>query len=234
MSRSCEVIVIESDDEVDDRKPAAKLLKPSAAKKAAASTNNNNNNTTTNSSCISLLEEESSDDENPGRISHNVHNKRNKRKRPYHDNNNSNNNSSQSSQRSTTLVSDRELAEQLQRNEELGSQKSSAIDVEKCMSSTTDGKAWLLVQEMLTLIKSAKEQFISENKSLKHYCVEAVAVDDMVYMATDMLEKQNEFVKSGVCGYIDTGELFSFSCVGIYRILACVYFIIVQTRNECN
>ena len=216
MSRSCEVIVIESDDEVDDRKPAAKLLKPSAAKKAAASTNNNNNNTTTNSSCISLLEEEeSSDDENPGRISHNVHNKRNKRKRPYHYNNNSNNNSSQSSQRSTTLVSDRELAEQLQRNEELGSQKSSAIDVEKCMSSTTDGKSWLLVQEMLTLIKSAKEQFISENKSLKHYCVEAVAVDDMVYMATDMLEKQNEFVKSGVCGYIDTGELF-LSVVWVY------------------
>ena len=219
MSRSCEVIVIDSDDEVDDRKPAAKK-QPSAAKKASASTNNNNNNsTTTNSSCISTLEEESSDDddENPGRISHNVHNKRTKRKRPHHDNSNNN-----SSQRSTTL-SDRELAEQLQRNEELGSQKSYAIDVEKCMCSTTDGKSWLLVQEMLTLIKSAKEQFISDNKWLKHYCVEAVAVDDMVYMAKDMLNKQNEFVKSGVSGYIDTGEFISFSCVW-GRILACVFY----------
>jgi len=190
-----DVIVIDSDDELD-RKPAAK---PSLAK--PKQTNNNK------TECISLLDS-SDEEENPG-LSDNFtsNSKRSKRKRPQESlNDTQSQTQSQLSTRSTnTELSDHELALQLQRNEQLGSQKSSAIDVDQYMSNSKEGKAWLAVQEIITLIKNAKEQFMTDRNGLKEYCVEPVMVDDMVFMATDMLDKQEEYVKAGVNGYIDTG-----------------------------
>ena len=189
-----DVIVIDSDDELD-RKPAAKPSPPNQPKQS------HNNNT----ECISLLDS-SDEEENPG-ISHNYtgNSKRSKRKRPPESLTQSQTQSQLSTRSTNTELSDHELALQLQRNEELGSQKSSAIDVDQYMSNSKEGKAWLAVQEIITLIKNAKEQFMTDKNGLKEYCVEPVMVDDMVFMATDMLDKQEEYVKAGVNGYIDTG-----------------------------
>ena len=43
------------------------------------------------------------------------------------------------------------------------------------------------------------------DKSLHNYCVEPVTVDDMVYMTTQILDKQEQFVQNKINGYIDTG-----------------------------
>jgi len=187
-----DVIVIDSDDELD-RKPAAK---PSPPKQPKQSHN-------TNAECISLLDS-SDEEENPG-LSRNFTGKRSKRKRPPESQTQSQTQSQLSTRSTNTELSDHELALQLQRNEELGSQKSSAIDVDQYMSNSKEGKAWLAVQEIITLIKNAKEQFMTNKNGLKEYCVEPVMVDDMVFMATDMLDKQEEYVMAGVNGYIDTG-----------------------------
>ena len=43
------------------------------------------------------------------------------------------------------------------------------------------------------------------DKSLQNYCVEPVTIDDMVYMTTQILDKQEQFVQDKINGYIDTG-----------------------------
>mmetsp|Transcript_14838 Transcript_14838/g.26967 ORF Transcript_14838/g.26967 Transcript_14838/m.26967 type:complete len:660 (+) Transcript_14838:184-2163(+) len=137
--------------------------------------------------CISLLE--STDEENERRSPNLPSSKRNKRKLDRRE------------------AEDRELAERLQKEEKMAARKASSCGrrAEKEMTKSSDGKAVLAVQEIIALVTTAKQKFITSNPSLQRYCVEAVTIDDMVYFAKNMLDLQEEFMQKQINGYIDTG-----------------------------
>lgn len=177
--RSGDVIVIDSDD---DRKPAAKPAAPAPPPGAARP-------------CISLLDGSSSDEDGiggfgggdfPGRRACS------KRKGPS----------------AISRDSDREGIggrAQTMRDERSRTGDSARRREEAAMAASSEGKAVLAVQEIMALVRAARERFIDGNPRLGRYRLEAVTVDDMVYFATRMLDLQGEFVSGGANGYIDTG-----------------------------
>ena len=68
------------------------------------------------------------------------------------------------------------------------------------MKSSSDGKSVLAVQRILGLVQSFK----NSNPGLGQY-VDAVAFDDMVFIAKRMLDLQSKFISSNVNGFIDVG-----------------------------
>ncbi len=66
----------------------------------------------------------------------------------------------------------------------------------------SDGKAFLAVQEIVALAQRAKEKFLNNSQTLQKLCVEPVAVDDLVLMAKNMLDKQEDLVQRRVSGHI--------------------------------
>jgi hypothetical protein len=101
---------------------------------------------------------------------------------------------------------DRKLAQELQRMEDEASRKASPTKERNLMAKSTDGKAVLAVQEIIALVRTTKEQFIDTNPALKG-SIEAVTIDDMVFMAKNMLEKQKEFIDNQIPG--DIGKCLS-------------------------
>ena len=101
---------------------------------------------------------------------------------------------------------DRKLAQELQRMEDEASRKASPTKERNLMAKSTDGKAVLAVQEIIALVRTTKEQFIDTNPALKGG-IEAVTIDDMVFMAKNMLEKQKEFIDNQIPG--DIGKCLS-------------------------
>ena len=119
---------------------------------------------------------------------------------------------------SHSASADRKLAQELQRMEDEASRKASPTKERNLMAKSTDGRAVLAVQEIIALVRTTKEQFIDTNPALKG-SIEAVTIDDMVFMAKNMLEKQKEFIDAqlpgdiGKClscgfGFIDLGVEF--------------------------
>jgi hypothetical protein len=96
---------------------------------------------------------------------------------------------------------DRKLAQELQRMEDEASRKASPTKERNLMAKSTDGKAVLAVQEIIALVRTTKERFIDTNPALKG-SIEAVTIDDMVFMAKNMLEKQKEFIDNQIPGDI--------------------------------
>jgi hypothetical protein len=101
---------------------------------------------------------------------------------------------------------DRKLAQELQRMEDEASRKASPTKERNLMAKSTDGKAVLAVQEIIALVRTTKERFIDTNPALKG-SIEAVTIDDMVFMAKNMLEKQKEFIDNQIPG--DIGKCLS-------------------------
>jgi hypothetical protein len=102
-------------------------------------------------------------------------------------------------------VEDRALAEQLQHAEEDAEKKAKKrrlLKEEMEMLNSSDGKALLAVQEIIALVQSAKGKYINNNQALQQFCVETVAMDDMVVMAKNMLDKQEDFMQRRVSGHI--------------------------------
>ena len=208
-----ECIVIDSDSDDDDRKPAAKTKPPSAAK--------------TNPLCISLLDSDEENDVNHGggrdRMMPMTSPSRRKQRgadKDLHDREScmlglGSMSSAKKKRKSSCLMStmamskteaaDRELAEKLQRQENLAANKASARRENKAMSNSSIGKATLAVKEIVALVNNAKEKFLNNNPALKRYSVETVTVDDMVFFAKNMLELQQDYVQKQICGHIDLG-----------------------------
>jgi len=105
--------------------------------------------------------------------------------------------------RSKEETEDRKLAQELQRREEEVAREAS----EKQMTKSTDGKAVLAVQDIIAAVKNAKERFISNDPVLKG-SIEAVTIDDMVFMAKSMLQKQKEFIDKQIPGHIGKFLIF--------------------------
>ena len=72
------------------------------------------------------------------------------------------------------------------------------------MTKSSEGKAVLAVQEIIALVNTTKEKFINSDPALKSYSVEPVMIDDMVFMAKNMLDKQKEFIRNNLPGKIGT------------------------------
>lgn len=92
---------------------------------------------------------------------------------------------------------DRKLAQELKRTEEEVAREAS----EKQMTKSMDGKAILAVQDIIAAVKNAKEQFISNDTALRD-SIEPVTIDDMVFMAKSMLQKQKEYIDKQIPGHI--------------------------------
>jgi hypothetical protein len=92
---------------------------------------------------------------------------------------------------------DRKLAQEIQRREEEAAREAN----EKQMTKSTDGKAVLAVQDIIAAVNNAKERFISNDPALRD-SIEPVTIDDMVFMAKNMLEKQKEFINEQIPGHI--------------------------------
>jgi hypothetical protein len=106
-------------------------------------------------------------------------------------------------------VEDQALAEQLQRIEADAAAKKAVkrkkrMELEERgeMLNSSDGKAVLAVQEIVALVQSVKDKYINGNPALQQLCVETVAMDDMVFMAKNMLDKQEDFTQRRVSGHI--------------------------------
>ncbi len=103
---------------------------------------------------------------------------------------------------------DQALAEQLQHIEADAAAKKAMkrtkrqLEEMREMLNSSDGKAVLAVQEIVALVQSAKDKYINGNPALQQLCVETVAMDDMVFMAKNMLEKQEIFTQGRVSGHI--------------------------------
>ena len=110
---------------------------------------------------------------------------------------------------SRSSSADRELAQKLQRMEDEATRKASPTKERSLMAKSSDGKAVLAVQEIITLVKTSKQQFIDNNPALLRYSVETVTIDDMVLMAKNMLEKQKEFIDEQRPGHIGMSRWWS-------------------------
>ncbi len=107
------------------------------------------------------------------------------------------------------VAEDRALPEQLQHIEEDAAAKKSSFKRQKReseerggMLNSSYGLAILAVQEIVALVQSAKDKYINGHPALQQLCVETVAMDDMVFMAKNMLDKQEDFTQGGVSGHI--------------------------------
>jgi len=131
---------------------------------------------------------------------------------------------------------DRKLAQQLQAQEDKAGTKANSRKEKKAMAKSTDGKSVLAVQQIIALVKTAKDKYIDNNVGLHQHIhsnnmnpaymrgaaasaaaiggsssqetIEAVTIDDMVFFCKNMLEKQTEMIENSVSGFI--GVLCSF------------------------
>lgn len=256
-----DVIVIDSDDDDLDRKPAAKKSGDdnTASKKRSAKNVGvecislvddedkkisaddidilESKNTSTDDACISLLDSgegkkkssaansddpcvsllDSSDEEN-------------------FDNSGSYGMlSPKSRKRRRAEEADRKLAQQLQAQEDKAGTKANSRKEKKAMAKSTDGKSVLAVQQIIALVKTAKEKYVDNNVGLHNNMnpaymrgaatsaasgaggssaqetIEAVTIDDMVFFCKNMLEKQTEMIENSVSGFIGESFLFVLS-----------------------
>jgi len=127
---------------------------------------------------------------------------------------------------------DRKLAQQLQAQEDKAGTKANSRKEKKAMAKSTDGKSVLAVQQIIALVKTAKDKYIDNNVGLHQHIhannmnpaymraaasaatagggagsstqetIEAVTIDDMVFFCKNMLDKQTEMIENDVSGYI--------------------------------
>ena len=101
-----------------------------------------------------------------------------------------------------TEAADRELAERLQAQEDRAAKKASPRKEKEEMSASSEGKAVLAVQEIVALVGTVKENIARNHPALGRHSVEAVTIDDMVFFAKNMLDKQGEFIREQISGHI--------------------------------
>jgi hypothetical protein len=77
------------------------------------------------------------------------------------------------------------------------------------MTESSDGKAVLAVQDIIALVQTAKKKFIDNNPALQHNNVEAVAIDDMFFMAKNVLNKQQDCIRDQLPSNIGMSRRFS-------------------------
>eukprot|EP00984_Skeletonema_dohrnii_P013960 scaffold5845_cov73-Skeletonema_dohrnii-CCMP3373.AAC.2 len=209
-ARSNDVIVIDgsdNDDNIsvinssdDERKPAAK-----ASTTTTASSNVSSKQRQQQSRCISLLDDDNSseDDSSVQEIQTNNIVKGRKRSR-----------SNKLSVMMNNFDSDRALAEKLQKKEEAAAHniaKANPLREQRLMTQSTDGKAVLAVQEIMSLVTETRNIAKKyKNYNLVNY-IAAVTREDMFHFAKAMLELQQEFLKQRINGYIDVGYHYTAS-----------------------
>ena len=96
---------------------------------------------------------------------------------------------------------DREMAKRLQQQEDLTSTKASARRERKNMEKSSYGRAVIAVQEIIALVVDAKKKY----PILAQYNVDSVSQDDMVFLARQILDLQDEFKAKNLPSYIDIG-----------------------------
>ena len=152
---------------------------------------------------------------------------------------------------------DRKLAQQLQAQEDKAGTKANSRKEKKAMAKSTDGKAVLAVQQIIALVKMAKEKYIDNNVGLNQHIhanmnpaymrgaatsaaaaaggsstqetIEAVTIDDMVFFCKNMLEKQTEMIENSVSGFI--GMYIELSLFCLYRYV-CVLLTLTQLSSS--
>ena len=237
-----DVIVIDSDDDDLDRKPAAKKSGNDTAASKRSTKNvgvecislvddEDKKISATNSDdpCVSLLD--SSDEEN-------------------FDNSGSYGMlSPKSRKRRRAEEADRKLAQQLQAQEDKAGTKANSRKEKKAMAKSTDGKSVLAVQQIIALVKTAKDKYIDNNVGLHQHIhannmnpaymrgsaatsataavggnstqetIEAVTIDDMVFFCKNMLDKQTEMIENDVSGFIGVYGALFYLFVSVAYIL---------------
>ncbi|CAJ1969692.1 unnamed protein product [Cylindrotheca closterium] len=98
---------------------------------------------------------------------------------------------------------DYQLAAMLQ-EQEYQLKKADAEKEHEAMTKSPYGKAVLVVQEILELTKNTKDQAKNEYPNFAQN-FDSVSTDDMVFLAKNLLEKQREFLASGILGFVDIG-----------------------------
>jgi len=210
VARSNDVIVIDgsdNDDNIsvidssdDERKPAAKASTATTASRGVSSKQRQQQ-----SRCISLLDDDNSseDDSSVQEIQTNNIVEGRKRSR-----------SNKLSVMMNNFDSDRALAEKLQKKEEAAAHnmaKANPLREQRLMTQSTDGKAVLAVQEIMSLVTETRNIAKKyKNFQLVNY-IAAVTREDMFHFAKAMLELQQEFLKQRINGYIDVGYHYTAS-----------------------
>jgi hypothetical protein len=100
-----------------------------------------------------------------------------------------------------TQQADEIMAQKLQQQEDYVSKKASPGTELKEMTTSSYGRAIIAVQEIIAFVNKAKTTF----PLLAKYNVDAVAQDDMVFLARQMLDLQDEFKKKSLPSSIDVG-----------------------------
>ncbi|CAJ1969690.1 unnamed protein product [Cylindrotheca closterium] len=98
---------------------------------------------------------------------------------------------------------DYQLASTIQ-EQEYQLKKADAEKEHEAMTKSPYGKAVLVVQEILELTKNTKDQAKNEYPNFAQN-FDSVSTDDMVFLAKNLLEKQREFLASGILGFVDIG-----------------------------
>jgi hypothetical protein len=96
---------------------------------------------------------------------------------------------------------DRVIAEYLQQDEDYISNKASPTKELQDMGTSSYGRAIIVVQEIIAFVNKAK----TKHPLLAQYNVDAVAQDDMVFLARQMLDLQDGFKKKSLPSSIDVG-----------------------------
>lgn len=222
------LVIDDSESDDDDQKPAAKVRKPGTAKKEYET-----------SQCVSLLTESSDEENNPNGTTAGW--KKRSRDQEAADRELAKNlqRMEEDASRKSTVreervqrkrnrdpeAANRELANKLHRMEEDAAmkRKASAREERRQMAESSDGKAVLAVQEIIALVKTAKEKFIDNSRALQQHNVGAVAIDNMAFMAKNMVDKQEDFIRNHISGYIGMSHGY---CSG-----RCFYVIIAHLLN---
>jgi hypothetical protein len=100
-----------------------------------------------------------------------------------------------------TQQADEIMAQKLQQQEDYVSKKASPGTELKEMTTSSYGRAIIAVQEIIAFVNEAK----TTHPLLTQYNVDAVAQDDMVFLAKQMLDLREEFKKKNLPSSIDVG-----------------------------
>lgn len=108
---------------------------------------------------------------------------------------------------------DRAMAERLQKQEESKAHnvaKANPLREQRLMARTTDGRAVLAVQEIMSLVTETRAKKYKDTNLVNY--IAPVTREDMFYFCKEMLILQEEFLKKkNINGYIDVGYHYTSS-----------------------
>ena len=101
------------------------------------------------------------------------------------------------------------------------------------MIQSSEGKAFLVVQEVIALVTEFNDR--TKTGVLWQFSVEFVAFDDMVFLAKNMLNLQQEFTQNQIPGFIGMSELLSIrEFMDVFFLMLCTIsthrFVLIKGR----